>query len=73
MTGPDCAVMCNLINMHRYIHTYSTINSRVLFVVTVSSYDYWHLRFTSYSPFLRRKSMSADKMEIEPLSTPIML
>ena len=22
MTGPDCAVMCNLINIHKYIHTY---------------------------------------------------
>ena len=22
MTGPDCAVICNLINMHTYIHTY---------------------------------------------------
>ena len=22
MTGPDCAVMCNLINIHTYIHTY---------------------------------------------------
>ena len=23
MTGPDCAVMCNLKNRHTYIHTYS--------------------------------------------------
>ena len=23
MTGPDCAVMCNLINIHTYIHTYN--------------------------------------------------
>ena len=22
MTGPDCAVMCNLINIHTYIHTH---------------------------------------------------
>ena len=22
MTGPDCAVICNLINIHTYIHTY---------------------------------------------------
>ena len=22
MTGPDCAVMCDLINIHTYIHTY---------------------------------------------------
>ena len=22
MTRPDCAVMCNLINIHTYIHTY---------------------------------------------------
>ena len=22
MTGPDCAVMCNLINIHTYMHTY---------------------------------------------------
>ena len=22
MTGPDCAVMCNLIDIHTYIHTY---------------------------------------------------
>ena len=21
MTGPDCAVMCNLVNIHTYIHT----------------------------------------------------
>ena len=27
MTGPDCAVMCNLINtyIHKYIHTYMYI------------------------------------------------
>ena len=24
MTGPDCAVMCNLINIHTYINTMST-------------------------------------------------
>ena len=24
MTGPDCAVMCNLINIHTYIHTHTT-------------------------------------------------
>ena len=23
MTGPDCAVMCNLINTHTHIHTHS--------------------------------------------------
>ena len=23
MTGPDCAVMCNLINIHTYVHTYT--------------------------------------------------
>ena len=23
MAGPDCAVMCNLINIHTYIHTYT--------------------------------------------------
>ena len=22
MTGPDCAIMCNLINIHTHIHTY---------------------------------------------------
>ena len=22
VTGPDCVVMCNLINIHTYIHTY---------------------------------------------------
>ena len=29
MTGPDCAVMCNLINVHTYIHTVEggTINT----------------------------------------------
>ena len=28
MTGPDCVVMCNLINtyIHTYIHTYTYIN-----------------------------------------------
>ena len=28
MTGPDCAVMCNLINIHTYIHTYIHIPPR---------------------------------------------
>ena len=23
MTGPDCAVMCNLINTHTHVHTYT--------------------------------------------------
>ena len=26
MTGPDCAVTCNLINIHTYIHTYVRYN-----------------------------------------------
>ena len=26
MTGPDCAVMCNLINIHTYIHTYIQVS-----------------------------------------------
>ena len=26
MTGPDCAVMCNLINIHTYIHTQGTLS-----------------------------------------------
>ena len=27
MTGPDCAVMCNLINIHtQYIHTYIQVS-----------------------------------------------
>ena len=32
MTRPDCAVMCNLINIHTYIHTY--IHSEV-FVISI--------------------------------------
>ena len=31
MTGPDCAVMCNLINIHTYIHSLRTINSQIVF------------------------------------------
>ena len=27
MTGPDCAVMCNLTNIHTYIHTYIHIHT----------------------------------------------
>ena len=27
MTGPDCAVMCNLINIRTYIHTYIVIQN----------------------------------------------
>ena len=23
ITGPDCAVMCNLINIHTYLHVYT--------------------------------------------------
>ena len=26
MTGPDCAVMCTLINIHTYIHAFVEIN-----------------------------------------------
>ena len=31
MTGPDCVVMCNLINtyIHTYIHTYSARNLKI--------------------------------------------
>ena len=48
MTGPDCAVMCNLINIHTCIHTYihtylvcSTVDDPLLFssVFVVSSQD----------------------------------
>ena len=28
MTRPDCAVMCNLINIHTYIHTYIHIRKQ---------------------------------------------
>ena len=31
MTRPDCAVMCNLINIHTYIHTYThALNTTLL-------------------------------------------
>ena len=33
MTGPDCAVMCNLINIHTYIHIYMIAHFEFLFVV----------------------------------------
>ena len=29
MTRPDCAVMCNLINIHTYIHTYVQFNKYI--------------------------------------------
>ena len=29
MTGPDCTVMCNLMNIHTYIHTYTHIHTYI--------------------------------------------
>ena len=29
MTGPDCAVMCNLINIHTYIHIYLVLDRSI--------------------------------------------
>ena len=35
MTRPDCAVMCNLINIHTYIHTYThTCKHTYIFVAS---------------------------------------
>ena len=31
MTGPDCAVMCNIINIYTYIHTYTHLRGYVQF------------------------------------------
>ena len=33
MTGPDCAVMCNLINTHTYTHTFIQVGRENLNVV----------------------------------------
>ena len=37
MTGPDCVVMCNLINtyIHTYIHTYGSIFTSIFLVKVV--------------------------------------
>ena len=40
MTGPDCAVMCNLINIHARTHTHSQNIGRI----KASSTDYDGLR-----------------------------
>ena len=53
MTGPDCAVMCNLINIHTYIHTYRRYFQHAHFIPIVG--DLQHpfgttLRFTGPVP-----------------------
>ena len=30
MTGPDCAVMCNLINTHTHTHTHTQTNTQTV-------------------------------------------
>ena len=42
MTGPDCVVMCNLINTHTHTHTHSidSINS-INCAASVIGYYYW--------------------------------
>ena len=43
MTGPDCAVMCNLVNIHTYIHTYIHLRGYVQF----NKYTYIHTYCTA--------------------------
>ena len=56
MTGPDCAVMCNLINIHTYIDTYITTSTDINHVDSV--------RFSSRCCTLRRTHTSADAIRI---------
>ena len=39
ITGPDCAVMCNLINIHTYVHTY--IHAYIHTYIRQTSVDCW--------------------------------
>ena len=39
MTGSDCAVMCNLINIHTYIHTY--IHRAVRKITEIKKWNAW--------------------------------
>ena len=40
MTGPDCAIMCNLINIHTYIHyVRARLSTKILRLVKL--YCYW--------------------------------
>ena len=42
MTGPDCAVMCNLINIHTYTHTLSTTEANYVASAEEYAFMYGH-------------------------------
>ena len=44
MTGPDCAVMCNLINTYTHTHTHTHI-----YIHTLYTHTYRSVRALSYS------------------------
>ena len=63
MTGPECAVMCNLINIHTYIHTYygpqqnTLFNNRRLWYRKITCGDLPHHR--QQQPSTRYHSLKA--------------
>ena len=56
MTGPDCAVMCNLINIHTYMHTYMHTCVCVCFLPIHSGHQ---VRWT-YHPGSHRRKVTQD-------------
>ena len=45
MTGPDYAVMCNLINKHTYIHTHIHTNIHTYIHAYIHTYIHTYIHF----------------------------
>ena len=62
MTGPDCAVLCNLINIHTYLHTYIYTYIGLDCVVMcnlintyIHTYIHTYIQFSERGGFVRRE------------------
>ena len=73
MTGPDCAVMCNLLNIHTYIHTYihTCIHTYIhTYIINTYIHTYMH-RYIQYRGAQGTLSLSKNctsRESVSPLS-----
>ena len=65
MTGPDCAVMCNLINTHTYTHTHT--HNRVLHQALVRSLRESKVQFVVEDTWPFRERASGQNGRLNPL------
>ena len=70
MTGPDCVVMCNLININTYIHTYmhTYIHTYIHIYIHTFIHTYIHTYVGGAQGTLSLSKNCTSRESVSPLS-----